>query len=167
MSRIMEKNLIWMIFIICVLLSISYLIFDVKKKSNENGRYFCKGSSRCLEGDIEDIVDGDTLLVDEEIVRLSLVNAPEKGDIGYDEAIEFIEDKCPIGSKVIVDEDDLQISRSHRRTLGLVYCFSSEGRAINLNYELLRTGNARIIESFCDSSEFSEEEWVTSYGCSS
>ena len=163
----MDKGLVFMMGAVLIMILISWFFMDVKRRAKSSERYFCKGTSRCFEGEIKDIIDGDTLLVDEEIVRLSLVNTPEKGEIGYDEAIDFIEERCPVGSKVIVDEDDMQTSRSHRRTLGVVYCFDDSGRAMNLNSELVRTGNALVLEDFCDSSEFSGEGWVTSYGCAS
>ena len=38
-----------------------------------------------------EIVDGDTLDINNVKVRLALVNTPERGDSGYTEAIDFVE----------------------------------------------------------------------------
>lgn len=120
----------------------------------------CKGEARCFYGTIEKAVDGDTLEISGETVRLALINTPEKQTGGYDDARQFVERMCPIGSDVVVDEDDHQISRSHRRIIAVVYCGS-----INLNKELLSAGHAHILSDFCEQSEFANEQWAKSYGC--
>lgn len=120
----------------------------------------CKGSAKCFLGTLDKIVDGDTVEVDGQTVRLSLVNTPEKGSPGYDDAISFLERICPLRSNVLVDEDDMQISRSHRRVIAEVHC---EG--VNLNEALLDSGNAWILEDFCERSEFSSENWARYHGC--
>ena len=68
----------------------------------------CQGAADCFTGIVTDIVDGDTLDVNNVRIRLSLVNTPERGDSGYSEAKLFTESMCPIGSKALVDEDDGQ-----------------------------------------------------------
>ena len=124
----------------------------------------CKGQAECFEGIVKDIVDGDTMMIGDETVRLSLVNTPEKGDGRYQSAIDFLWSVCPVGSNAVVDEDDLQTSRSHRRLLAVVYCEFGD-RYINLNEVLLEQGQAVILEDFCDRSEFRKENWATSHGC--
>lgn len=113
-----------------------------------------------FEGTVERVVDGDTLVVDGETVRLALVNAPEMDEEGYDAAAEFASGICPEGSVAAVDEDDMQVERSHRRIVAVVTCGGA-----NLNEELLKAGHARIVEDFCASSEFAGEEWAIYYGC--
>lgn len=142
------------------------LIFPLYNKTGESLliKTLCKGSARCIEGIVEDLIDGDTLEVDGEAIRLALINTPEKWEDDYDESIEFLWELCPIGQQVIVDEDDMQTSRSHRRIIGAVYC-EYGGRFINLNEELLKSGYADILTDFCERSEFGEEEWAKLYGC--
>ena len=82
----------------------------------------CQGAADCFTGIVTDIVDGDTLDVNNVRIRLSLVNTPERGDSGYSEAKQFTESMCPIGSKALVDEDDGQKEGSFDRVIGLVYC---------------------------------------------
>ncbi|MFH1623205.1 MAG: thermonuclease family protein [Candidatus Aenigmatarchaeota archaeon] len=119
-----------------------------------------EGQPKRFEGIVERVIDGDTLVVDGETVRLALVNAPEKEEHGYAEAAGFTSGLCPVGSNAIVDEDDMQVARSHRRVVAVVMCGGA-----NLNEELLKAGHAKIVEDFCTASEFANEKWATSYGC--
>jgi endonuclease YncB( thermonuclease family) len=123
----------------------------------------CKGDARCLYGTVEQIVDGDTLRIGDETVRLALINTPEKTEYDYTDSVEFVKSICPVGSEVIVDEDDMQISRSHRRIIAVVYCRSE--RMVNLNEELLDSRYAEILGDFCERSEFADEDWAILYGC--
>lgn len=121
---------------------------------------FCSGSASCIIGNVTKIVDGDTLDVGEIRVRLALVNTPEIGEPGYEEAKRFAIGLCPPGSKVLVDEDDGQTGGSFGRMLAKVHC----GDNI-LNEQLLRSGLAQILDNFCATSEFAKENWVQEYGC--
>lgn len=123
----------------------------------------CQGQADCFRGTVTDIVDGDTLDVNNVRIRLSLVNTPERGDSGYSEAKEFTESMCPIGSEALVDEDDGQKEGSFDRVIGLVYCGGNE--KLLLNEHLLEEGHAQIFVDFCGISEFSDEEWIQKYGC--
>ena len=122
----------------------------------------CQGQADCFTGRVTDIVDGDTLDVNNIRVRLSLVNTPERADSGYQEAKEFTESICPIGSKALVDEDDGQKEGSYDRLIGLVYCGNERQL---LNEHLLNEGHAQIFGDFCGASEFSNEAWVREFGC--
>ena len=44
-------------------------------------------------GIVERVIDGDTLSVNGTSVRLLGINSPEKGEIGYDEAKNFLSEK--------------------------------------------------------------------------
>ena len=50
------------------------------------------------EGQITRVIDGDTLIMDQTTIRLSLVNSPERGEPGYQEAKDFASTVCPVGS---------------------------------------------------------------------
>jgi micrococcal nuclease len=149
-----------------MLLLLFSLYFSLYNRAGERVllKTLCKGSAKCFEGAVEDVIDGDTLKVNGETIRLALINTPEKCEDDYDEAVDFLWDTCPIGRHVIVDEDDMQISRSHRRVVGVVYC-ETKGRYRNLNEELLEAGYADILVDFCERSEFGDEEWAKLYGC--
>jgi endonuclease YncB( thermonuclease family) len=115
-----------------------------------------------LGGIVIDVVDGDTLDVNNLPVRLAMVNTPEVGEGGYDEAKEFTESECSVGSEALVDEDDGQKAGSYGRLIGIVHC---NGNSSSLNELLLETDNAVLYEDFCDVSEFASDDWVTKYGC--
>jgi endonuclease YncB( thermonuclease family) len=120
----------------------------------------CSGESLCITAKVEKIVDGDTIYIEGYKVRLSLTNTPETGEVGFVEATEFTKNSCPIGSTVIVDQDDRQPYDTYGRLLGKVYC---DGKL--LNSELLYNGHANILTQYCLTSEFSGEAWAQKYGC--
>jgi len=120
----------------------------------------CSGDARCISGFVTRIVDGDTIHVDGQSIRFALVNTPEYGQYDYTQARSFIENICPVGSKVLVDEDDGQTEGSYDRIIGVIYCNN-----LNLNEEILEVGHAEILASFCSKSEFSNEPWAQKFGC--
>ena len=122
----------------------------------------CKGSADCFRGIVTEIVDGDTLDVNNVRIRLSMVNTPERGEPGYNEATELTESVCPVGGTALVDEDDGQKEGSYDRLIGAVYC---NGNTSSLNQILLEEGKARVYQDFCSVSEFGKDKWVTDFGC--
>lgn len=82
----------------------------------------CYGSAGCYTGHVSKVIDGDTIEVDGVSVRLVLVDTPEYGEYGYDEAGNYIRALCPVGSPVLIDVDDWQESDRYGRILGVVYC---------------------------------------------
>lgn len=122
----------------------------------------CKGSADCFRGIVTEIVDGDTIDVNNVRIRLSMVNTPERGEVGYNEATDFTESICPVGGNALVDEDDGQKEGSYDRLIGVVYC---NGNTASVNQLLLEEGKAIVYEDFCDVSEFANDKWVTNFGC--
>lgn len=121
----------------------------------------CSGTSLCISGKIERIVDGDTIYVEGHKIRLSLTDTPEKNEYGFSEASDFTRQLCPIGSFVTIDQDDMQPYDVYGRVLGKVHC----GDKV-LNSELLSSGQANILTQYCSTSEFSNETWAQKFGCS-
>ncbi|MCH9041533.1 MAG: thermonuclease family protein [Nitrosopumilus sp.] len=120
----------------------------------------CSGTARCVTGTVTKIVDGDTIHVDGESVRFALASAPELSGYGGVESRNFIQTICPIGSDVIVDEDDGQTGESFGRMIGVIYC-----NGMNLNAELLDADLGYLENRFCDSSEFASDPWAQKHGC--
>ena len=112
------------------------------------------------DGQITRVIDGDTLIIDQTTIRLSLVNSPERGEPGYQEAKEFASTVCPVGSNAEFIEDSWQQSDKYGRSLGLVFC-----NDMFLNELLLTNGHAEISTYFCDKSEFGNTDWARAYGC--
>ena len=119
-----------------------------------------------FSGIITEITDGDTLdfriLNGSNItIRLSLVDTPERGEPGYEEASEFAATVCPVGSDAIFVQDSWQKVDKYDRSLGLVYC-----NDMMLNEMLLSSGHSEIFEIYCNESEFGSQDWAIRYGCS-
>jgi micrococcal nuclease len=92
---------------------------------------------------------------------LSLTNTPEKDQEGFSEAAQFTAKLCPEGSTITIDQDDLQPYDKYDRLVGKVFC----GDKV-LNSELLTNEYANILTEYCSTSEFLEETWVQTHGCS-
>ena len=112
------------------------------------------------DGQITRVIDGDTLLIDQTTIRLSLVNSPERDERGYQEAKDFALTVCPIGVNAEFVEDTWQPKDKYGRSVGLVYC-----NDMMLNELLLTNGHAEISTYYCDKSEFGSEGWARAYGC--
>jgi endonuclease YncB( thermonuclease family) len=122
----------------------------------------CRGEADCFRGTITEIVDGDTIEVNNVRIRLSMVNTPERGELGYNEVTALTQSVCPLGANALVDEDDGQKEGSYDRLIGVVYCNYS---TVPVNQILLEEGKAVVYEDFCRVSEFARDKWVTSFGC--
>ena len=120
----------------------------------------CTGDARCISGFVTRIIDGDTIVVGDKSIRFTLINTPEWGDYDYTQAGAYIEAICPVGSEVLVDEDDGQTEGSHGRIIAKIYC-----NELILNEQILEVGHAVILPEFCGKSEFTEESWAQKHGC--
>lgn len=116
----------------------------------------CRGEADCFRGRVTEIVDGDTIDVNNVRIRLSMVNTPEREELGYNEAKALTKSVCPLGANAVVDEG------SYDRLIGVVYCNYS---TVPVNQILLEEGKAVVYEDFCGVSEFARDKWVTSFGC--
>ena len=81
----------------------------------------CQGNADCFDGTVTEVVDGDTLDVNNVRIRLALIDAPEKNESGYSEARHFVESLCKVGTHAKVDEDDRQKGGSFGRMIALIY----------------------------------------------
>ena len=110
-----------------------------------------------LDGIVTKVVDGDTLDINGTRIRLAIVDTPERGQPGYDNAKNLVESLC-LGKKGQLDVDSGQ-RRGDRygREIGVVYC-----DGVNVNAKIMENKMARILTEFCDISEFSKENWTGS-----
>ena len=122
----------------------------------------CKGNAGCLYSKVTNVIDGDTIDIEDDRIRFAIVNAPERGEPGYQEAKDFVSNVCPAGSYATIDVDDVQIvDTTGTRTVGLVLC-----NGMNINEALLDNGLAGILPAFCgDASEFGYDDWAVRHGC--
>lgn len=120
----------------------------------------CLGSTECFSGKVTKITDGDTIKVNDKSIRFALASAPELNTLEGKVAKDFVASICPVGSTVLVDEDDGQPEGSFDRMLAVVYC-----NDVNLNEQILESDNAKISTLFCSESEFAAEPWAKKFGC--
>ena len=156
MKRLFKLVVIIGIIVACLIIALTIGLSADKTFSNQN----CMGDKICDTESVTKIVDGDTLYTKSYKIRLSLTNTPEKGKEGFLEATEFTANLCPVGSSIIIDQDDLQPYDKYDRLVGKVFC----GEKI-LNSELLYNNHANILTSYCKTSEFSGESWAKEFGC--
>lgn len=138
------------------------IISDVYQTSNESSENLqgCSGNAKCITGTVTKIIDGDTIHVDEQSVRFSLITAPNLEGYGGVDSRDFIQTICPIGSEAHVDEDDGHVLKDHARMVGMVTC-----NDVILNQEILDANLAHLEVRFCPSSEFATENWAIKHGC--
>jgi endonuclease YncB( thermonuclease family) len=120
----------------------------------------CSGSAACFTGVVDRVIDGDTLEVSGERIRLVLVDAPERDTRAGPGATESLRELCPVGSTALVDQDDLQRTDDYGRMLAVVWC--GEKR---VNEAVIHAGRARLYRRFCRQSEFGLEPWAVALGC--
>ena len=120
----------------------------------------CTGTALCITEKVTRIIDGDTISIKKQIIRLSLVNSPEKNQTGFSEAKSFTSKLCPVGSTITIDQDDKQPYDKYKRFVGKVFC----GDKV-LNSELVYNNHAIIMKKYCNTSEFSSEVWAKKFGC--
>ncbi|HEX5981717.1 MAG TPA: thermonuclease family protein [Nitrososphaeraceae archaeon] len=151
MIAIKNKRLLFIVIIVLIIISFStYVLYKANYKQENK-----KQANVEFEGIVNHIVDGDTLDINDNRIRLALVNTPERGQEGYMKAKKLVQSLC-LNKKGEVDIDDGQ-RRGDRygREVGVVYC-----DGINLNKELIENNLAIIYSKYCDISEFSNEEWA-------
>ena len=112
----------------------------------------------CYETTLLRVIDGDTVKdSNDKSIRFSLVSAPELDEKGGDDSKIFLEAICPIGSKMIVDEDDGQLQGSNDGIMAQVYC-----NGMSMNAEMIYNNHATIDVRSCGASEFTFELWAKS-----
>lgn len=153
--RLARRLRAWVLLVVLVAAAIAGYLATAPPSPSPNPSG-CRGTAACFTGTVAKIVDGDTLDVGSTRIRLALVNTPEVGQPGYQEAKDFTASVCPVGSQALVDEDDGQTEGSYGRIVAVVYCGGK-----NLNAELLSAGHAVILTNFCAMSEFADESWAT------
>jgi len=102
------------------------------------------------------VVDGDTIDV-KGIGRIRFVgvNAPERGQSGYQEAKDYVESMC-LGKTVGLDIDDAKQRDKYGRTLAVIYAGNT-----NVNADLLKLEYAEVM--YIPPSEFNPYSWVGNY----
>ncbi|MDR3222401.1 MAG: thermonuclease family protein [Methanobrevibacter sp.] len=149
MSRVNKKKIVLIFLIIIILFFIGSKFFLGTQDSSQDYKKYNDATGLC-----DHVVDGDTLDVSGVgRIRLVGVNTPERGELGYKNATDFVKEKC-LGKTLYLDIDDAKNKDRYGRTLAVVYV---DGIG-NLNKELLQRGYAEIM--FIPPSEFNPHDWA-------
>jgi len=140
----------------CFLLLLVGIVAAVNSKSSSS-----KSSSPRIErrGLVTQVIDGDTIVIDNKRVRLVGIDTPElhpTPEPGAVEAKQFVEGLC-LGKEVGLDVDDIRPKDKYGRTLAVVY-IDVGGSWVNLNAELLHRGLAEVL--YISPSEFNPYRWL-------
>ena len=107
-------------------------------------------------GVVSSVIDGDTFWVDSNYkVRLADVNTPEIGEVGADEATQYVSDLI-LGKNVYLDVDDVYETDWYGRYVCVAYVELVNGQYLNLNEGLLRKELAEIMDY---TNEFDPYSW--------
>jgi len=131
-----------------------------KEVSDSESNKECVGNTLCITDTVTKIIDGDTIDTKQYRVRLALVDTPEKYESGFSDATSFTSNLCPVGSSILIDQDDGQKIDKYGRIIAKVTCSGT-----NLNSALLENNHAGILNQYCSESEFAMESWAKRFGC--
>jgi len=102
------------------------------------------------------IVDGDTFdAFPVGRVRLADVDAPERGEAGYTEAVNALR-RLILDRKVYLDVDDLYVMDRYNRIICVVYVRHNSTHLMNVNYWLVANGYVKISDY---ANEFNPYAW--------
>jgi endonuclease YncB( thermonuclease family) len=69
---------------------------NIEEKFHTESEISCGVNALCYIGIVERVVDGDTLDIDGQRIRLSLTNTPERDQQGFSDATAFTKSLCPV-----------------------------------------------------------------------
>ncbi len=121
-----QKYILVLIFLIFLLLVVNYYFIDKRLGGLFNERQYAE---------VDRVIDGDTIVVNNKSTRLLGINCPEEGEMYYEEAGNFLEEL--ISNKTI----GLEIGKKDKYNRDLAFVFISN---TNINAELVRTGLANV-----------------------
>ena len=125
----MKKEIIILLFLIGLLFIINYPFIDKAVKEFLSGHEFAI---------VERVIDGDTVVIENKTsVRLLGVNSPERGELYYNEAKDFLEEL--VFNKTIKLEFGKEKYDKYHRVLAYI---SVDGK--NVNLELVEEGFANF-----------------------
>lgn len=116
------------------------------------------------QGNITKIVDGDTVHINGISYRLSLIDTPERGEEGFQEATNTLEELCQVGSKIYYDDDSIQLSDRYGRHLGVIWCSGNDYATTAGEYMSENGYLKRFYMDFCDTTETATKKWAEASG---
>ena len=111
----------------------SYVVVDSLDCSEEKGECYSTTVSMVIDGNV--IRDSDGRLIE-----LSLVSVQESYVSDGKEPKEYVESVCPVGSSILVDEDDLRLSGRYDEMISK-FC-NKDMPAVGISFGLDRIFNS-------------------------
>ena len=145
----MDKKTLLIILIILIISNLIFFIFYLDIDLTEAGIDFPSNSEK---GFVSRVIDGDTVVINGESVRLLSIDTDERGGECYNEAKERLEEL--ILNKEVILEKDVRDKDQYRRYLRYLFLEDSEGN-INVNLKLVEEGLA--IARFYEDKKYKEE----------
>ena len=140
----MNKYLVLVLVFICILFILDYPFLD---------KFIINSLKESEYGKVERIVDGDTIIVDNQSVRLLGINTPERGELLYQEAKEFLEEK--INNKTVRLEYNEDKYDKYGRKLAFVFLDNE-----NINIKIVKQGFANpYILSYSEYNKYIRKAW--------
>lgn len=123
---------------------------------NSQIQYDVGNCGQCYVGTVTKVIDGDTIHVDGKSIRLALVDTPEEREDGFEESTNFVVQSCPVGSRILVDVDDLRSNDGAGAKFAKITCGD-----VNVNESLMAGNLASLYNYSCTESEFMYDSWAT------
>jgi len=124
----MDKDKVALVIAVILLIVVNYSFLDNLIISLLEERDFAE---------VERVIDGDTIIANNESVRLLGINTPEKGELYYEEAKEFLEGL--LSNQTVGLEYGIPRYDKYQRTLAFVFIGNT-----NINVELVEWGLANV-----------------------
>lgn len=103
-------------------------------------------------GTMTHVIDGHTVIIDGDRIRLSLIDVEDSGNSSMPHAA-LARALCPVGAGVSYDIDDGQPTGRYERTIVMVWCHADGGYAVSLDRTMVQFGLGWINDRYCDRSE--------------
>ena len=117
-----------------------------------------------IKGTVTRVIDGDTLIFNNDTYRLSIIDTPERGEDGFDAATDALLYLCPIGSTAYVDQNSIENQDKYGRYLGVIWCtgndYSTTAGEYLFDVGLLK----KFYTGFCDTTEAATMTWANTTG---
>lgn len=112
------------------------------------------GNPDLVQGTITRVIDGNTVIIDGNRIRIPLVGVERSGDGSMPHAV-LARELCPVGSTAYYDVDDKQKKDRYGRTVAMVYCDTG----MSLGKLMVGFGLGEVSQYWCPKSEFEHTEW--------
>ena len=141
--------------------AIQYLIdVGILSSPNVEIEYPANVHSDAMIGTIDRIIDGDTLIFNNDTYRLSLIDTPERGEDGFKEATDALTLLCPVGSTAYMELDSIVEHDTYGRHLGVVWCEGND-YSVTAGEYLYNNGHlVKFYTEFCGTMEAATPAWA-------